>query len=80
MALEGPTEATGWRDDAAAGGRGEGNFAAGESPKAFYGHRVRSGLWTAAGLFRARPSQLGFGERHRIAGRTHLRVSGHVGM
>jgi hypothetical protein len=81
MALEGPAEAAGGRDDAVAGSpRGEGNFAAGESPKAFYRHRVWSGLWAAAGLLRARSSRLEFGERDRIAGRTHLRASGHVGM
>ena len=62
-------EAAGWRGDAVASSpRGEGNFVAGDSPNALYGHRVWSGLWTAAGLLRARSSRLEFGERHRIAG------------
>ena len=67
MALEGPTEATGWRDDAAADGpRGERNFAVGESPNAFCGHRVWNGLRPAAGLLRTRPFQLEFVERQTM--------------
>jgi hypothetical protein len=80
MALEGPAEVAGGLVAQQLLGGGDEIFAAGDSPNAFYGHRVWSRLWTAARPLRARSSQLEFGGRHRIARRTHLRASEHVGM